>query len=63
MFNTPLVLDKGQAKLMGVCAGLARSTGIDVMWLRIGFVVGGIMSAGTAAILYLIIGLVAGRGR
>ena len=32
-------LDKGNAKLMGVFAGLSRSTGINANWLRIGAVV------------------------
>jgi phage shock protein C len=32
-------VDKAEAKLMGVCAGLARSIGIDPTLMRIAFVV------------------------
>ena len=32
-------LDKGNGKLMGVCAGLADMTGWDVTLIRVGFVV------------------------
>ena len=33
-------VDRSEAKLMGVCAGLARAMGIDPTIVRIGFVVG-----------------------
>ena len=39
--NTPrttLYRDKQNAKLMGVCAGIADYTGIDVLWVRLGAV-------------------------
>ncbi|HEX8644074.1 MAG TPA: PspC domain-containing protein [Allosphingosinicella sp.] len=32
-------VDKAEAKLMGVCSGLARMTGVDATVIRIGFVV------------------------
>lgn len=32
-------LDKSNAKLAGVCAGLADYTGVDVFWIRLGAVV------------------------
>jgi len=34
--RTTLYKDKKGAKLMGVCAGIADYTGIDVMWIRLG---------------------------
>jgi phage shock protein C len=37
--HTTLYRDKQNAKLLGVCAGIADYTGIDVMWVRLGFVV------------------------
>lgn len=52
-------LDPSRGKLMGVCSGISRSTGIDSTWVRIGFVVGAFLSFGTAALIYLAIGLIA----
>ncbi|MEE4205093.1 MAG: envelope stress response membrane protein PspC [Erythrobacter sp.] len=37
--RTRLYRDKHNAKLMGVCAGLADYTGIDTVWWRLGIVV------------------------
>lgn len=54
-------LDKRNAKLWGVCAGLANWTGIDAMWIRLGFVAGTLLGFGSLAIVYLVIGLVANR--
>jgi phage shock protein C len=51
-------LDKYNGKLMGVCAGIADYSGIDVTLVRIGFVVGTLFW-GTAALVYLAIGLIA----
>jgi phage shock protein C len=34
--NSTYALDKGNAKLLGVCAGLARSTGWDPTFVRVG---------------------------
>src|SRR3546814_13776701 len=36
--RTKFYLDKQNAKWMGVCAGIADYTGIDVLWVRIGAV-------------------------
>ena len=36
--RTSLYRDKQNAKLMGVCAGIADYTGIDVLWVRLGAV-------------------------
>ena len=44
---------------MGVCSGIGRYTGIDTTWVRIGFVLGAFFSLGTAALIYLAIGLIA----
>jgi phage shock protein PspC (stress-responsive transcriptional regulator) len=52
-------LDKSRAKLMGVCSGLARWTGIDVLWFRIGFVVAALLGIGFPVLLYLLIGFIA----
>ena len=39
--NTPrttLYRDKQNAKLMGVCSGIADYTGVNAMWVRLGFI-------------------------
>lgn len=52
-------LDHSRGKLMGVCSGIGRYSGIDTTWVRIGFVLGAFFSLGTAALIYLAIGLIA----
>lgn len=52
-------LDKTNAKLMGVCGGIANHFGWDATLVRIAFVIGGLVSVGTALIIYLAIGLIA----
>jgi phage shock protein C len=52
-------LDHERQKLMGVCAGLANSLGIDPAIVRIAFVVGTICGAGVLIPIYLAIGLIA----
>jgi phage shock protein C len=36
--RTKFYLDKANGKWLGVCSGLADYTGIDAIWLRLGFV-------------------------
>jgi phage shock protein C len=36
--RTRFYLDKQHAKFLGVCAGIADYTGINALWVRIGFV-------------------------
>lgn len=38
MMNNSYALDKSNAKALGVCAGLARSTGWDLLLVRLGAV-------------------------
>lgn len=52
-------LDKTNAKLAGVCGGIANYANIDPMVVRIAFVIGALVSVGTAALVYLIIALIA----
>ncbi len=58
-FNTPFRLDKANGKLMGVCAGLANYTGIESVWIRVGFVAASLLGFGSPVLIYLVIGLVA----
>jgi len=61
--SVPYALDKANAKIMGVCAGFARSSGIDVMIVRIGAVLVTLLALGPVAILaYLLIGWIAHEG-
>ena len=53
-------LDKSNAKLLGVCAGLSRSTGWDPTIVRIGAVAATLLLLGPVAIvLYLAAALIA----
>lgn len=52
-------LDKYNGKVFGVCGGIANYFRIDPMLVRIGFVIGGFLSVGTAALIYLAIALIA----
>ena len=48
---TRYALDKPNAKLLGVCAGLARSTGWDALVIRLGAVLATLFLFGPLAIL------------
>lgn len=52
-------LDKPNARLMGVCAGLARSTGIDPTLIRVLAVASVFLVGGMTIPLYIVAGLVA----
>jgi len=52
-------LDKPNARLMGVCAGIARYTGIEALWVRVATVVLVLAGFGLAIPVYLAIGLLA----
>lgn len=58
MSNT-FKLDKANAKLMGVCSGIANWANIDVTIVRILWVLAGLFSFGAPFIIYLLIGLIA----
>lgn len=57
--NGSFSLDRPNGKLFGVCAGLARWTGINVMAIRLGFALSVIFGFGTPLLIYLLIALVA----
>ena len=57
--NTPrttLYRDKQNAKLMGVCAGIADYTGVDALWIRLAFVAL-VFSTGVALPAYFLAGI------
>ncbi|GAA4647502.1 envelope stress response membrane protein PspC [Pontixanthobacter gangjinensis] len=37
--RTTLYRDKQNAKLMGVCSGIADYTGVNALWVRLGFII------------------------
>jgi phage shock protein C len=57
--STQFRLDKTQAKLWGVCGGIANYFGIDPMLVRIGFVAGTVIGFGSLILVYLAIALIA----
>ena len=58
--RTRFYLDKRSAKLMGVCAGLADYTGVDVTLVRVGVVLLTLFALGPIApVAYLVLGWVA----
>ena len=59
--RTKFYLDKQNRKWLGVCAGIADYTGVDVTAVRIGFVVGMLVTGGHMLLAYLIIAWMAPR--
>lgn len=53
--RTSFYLDKTNAKWLGVCAGIADYTGVDISIVRIVTVLGTIFGSGALLIAYLII--------
>ena len=52
-------LDRGNAKVSGVCAGIARYFGIDPLIVRVAFVAGTILGVGSLLLVYIAIALIA----
>jgi phage shock protein C len=60
--RTRFYRDKQNGKLMGVCAGIADYTGVDVLWVRLGMVFLTVMGMGWATIpAYVLVGLFANK--
>jgi len=56
------LLDRPNGKMMGVCAGLSRMSGIDVTILRLAAVLSLLVAGPVAILLYLVAGFVAPDG-
>ncbi|MET4130900.1 phage shock protein C [Porphyrobacter sp. MBR-155] len=54
--HTTLYRDKHNGKLMGVCAGIADYTGVNVFWVRLAAVASLFITSGSSIIGYLIAG-------
>ncbi len=52
-------LDKTNAKLFGVCGGIANATGTDAVWWRIGFVAATLLGFGVTIPIYIAVALIA----
>ena len=57
--RTKFYLDKKNGKVMGVCAGIADYTGLDVTIVRIGLVAAIVLGAGAIIPVYFIAGWIA----
>jgi phage shock protein C len=57
--STEFALDKSNARLMGVCAGVANWSGIDPLIVRLGVVLSSLFLAPTMILVYLIVGFIA----
>jgi phage shock protein C len=54
--RTTLYRDKQNAKLMGVCSGIADYTGVNALWVRLGALLLTFMSGGGTIPFYFIAG-------
>ena len=52
-------LDRRDAKLAGVCAGIGNYFGVDPLWVRLGFAAGTIIGFGSLILVYIAIALIA----
>lgn len=59
--RTRFYRDKQNGKWLGVCAGLADYTGIDVVWWRIGAVVGTLTFAPVLPLVYIVTAIIADK--
>ena len=57
--RTRFYRDKSHGKLMGVCAGIADYTGVDVLWVRLATIALSFMSSGFIPCAYLAVGILA----
>lgn len=53
------LINRGDAKLMGVAAGVADYTGVDPTLVRLGFVVALLLTGPIMIFLYVVAGLIA----
>ncbi|WP_296675829.1 PspC domain-containing protein [Novosphingobium sp.] len=57
--RTGFRLDRENAKVMGVCSGMAHYFGVDVTLVRVGWALGTILGFGSLVLIYIAIGLIA----
>jgi len=44
--------------LFGLCGGIARSTGVDSTWVRLGLIIGGFVTGGMLFVIYILSSMV-----
>jgi phage shock protein C len=57
--NGRFLINRRDAKIMGVAAGLSDYTGVDPLLIRLGFVIATLMTGPVMVFLYLITGWLA----
>jgi phage shock protein C len=57
--TTRFALDKTNARLMGVCSGLARTSGADVTLLRVAAVISLLILGPVSLLVYVVAGWIA----
>lgn len=55
---TKLSLNRVNKKILGVCSGLADWSGIDVMIVRVAFVLATLVGFGSPILIYVALGLI-----
>jgi phage shock protein C len=59
--RTNFYRDKVNGKFMGVCAGIADYTGVNALWVRLGFITLNFMTGFMFLLPYFIVGLLANK--
>ncbi len=59
--RTRFYRDKVNGKFMGVCAGIADYTGVDVLWVRLGFLVLTLCGLGFLPLVYFALGFLSAK--
>jgi phage shock protein C len=59
--NGPFLINRADAKVMGVAAGLADYTGVDPTLVRLGFVAATLLTGPVMILFYVLAGLLAPR--
>ena len=57
--SAKLYLDKRNAKLLGVCAGLADSIGVDPFWIRVAAIAVTLLGSAFPLLAYVVIAALA----
>ena len=61
--RTGFYLDKKNGQVMGVCAGLADYTGVDVLLFRLGLIAGTLITGPVVPLFYVLTGWLANEKR
>lgn len=57
--RTRFYRDKVNGKIMGICAGIADYTGVDVLWVRLGAILATVLGSGLIIPVYFLAGILA----